>query len=124
VGGTVSRKPTPRRFSIHRGSPSLRRSAATWKSSVLPLPKKFGSHTVCRMRRRSTTAPGSSASRASSWYSLAVSRSGAPRMVASRTRGSIASGPSPVSGRVAVPARRPTARIRATSSRVLNGLAT
>ena len=77
------RRPTRRTVSIHSGWPSLRRSDATCTSTVLVGPYQWGSHTSSRMVWRLTTAPGSSASRASRSNSFGDSVTSAP---STRTR--------------------------------------
>ena len=70
-----SRKPTPRTVSIQAGSPSLRRSAATWTSIVFVEPNQVVCQTSSSSCRRLTAAPGSRASAASRSNSFGVSSS-------------------------------------------------
>ena len=91
--GTRSRKPTPRTVSIQPGSPSLRRSAATWTSIVFEEPYQLVCQTSSSSRCRLTAAPGSRASAASSSNSFGVSSSSRPSRVARRARSSTSSPP-------------------------------
>ena len=76
--GTCSRKPTPRTVSIQPGSPSFRRSAATWTSIVFEEPYQLVCQTSASNRCRLTAAPGSRASAASRSNSFGVSSSSLP----------------------------------------------
>ena len=87
------RKPTPRTVSIHPGSPSLRRSDATWTSIVFAEPYHVVSQTSSSRRRRLTAAPGSRASAASRSNSFGVRSSGLPSSCARRARSSISRAP-------------------------------
>ena len=91
--GTCSRKPTPRTVSIQPGSPSFRRSAATWTSIVFEEPYQLVCQTSASSRCRLTAAPGSRASAASSSNSFGVSSSSRPARVARRARSSTSSSP-------------------------------
>ena len=82
------RKPTPRTVSIQPGSPSLRRSAATWTSIVFAEPYQVVSQTSSSRRRRLTAAPGSRASAASRSNSFGVRSSSWPSSSARRARSS------------------------------------
>ena len=99
----------------------------TCTSSVFVEPNQFTSQTSSISRSRVTTVPASCISSASRSNSLRASSTGAPFSVAVRFAGSsrtlpISIGPSPAPAGVLE--RRSTARIRAITSRALNGLTT
>ena len=107
-------------------SPSLRRSPDTCTSSVFVEPNQFTSQTSSIRRSRVITAPASDISSSSSSYSLRVRSSSLPSSVAERFAGSSWSGPISIGSAGGAPsfagALRSTARMRATTSRALNGL--
>ena len=116
--GTCRRSPTPRTVSIHDGSPSFLRSAATWTSIVFALPYQVVCQTSSRIARaRDDGARDRAASSASRSNSFGVSSSSRPSSrdapaARRRARAARARAPRRLAARSAV--RRVTARIRAT----------
>ncbi len=98
-----------------------------WTSSVFIDPNHCVSHTSSKTRSRLTTEPAFSISSLSSSNSLRLSSRTSPFSVTSRLAGSRRSSPISIglsSVGAVVSVRRSTARMRATTSRALNGLTT
>ena len=125
--GTRSRKPTPRTVSIQPGSPSFRRSAATWTSIVFEEPYQLVCQTSASSRCRLTAAPGIARERREQLELLR--RQLELAAVEGRAAGAlvdleVADPHGPRARRRDDAARRMTARIRAISSRSPYGLTT
>ena len=102
--GGCRRRPTPRTVSIHAGSPSLRRSDATWTSIVFVPPYHVLPQTSSKICCFDTTVPASRARRKRRSNSFGVSSSSLPSSAARRAGPSIVSGPH--ARRVPVAAKR------------------
>src|SRR5690606_22008832 len=119
-------KPTPRTVwmsGMPAASCSLRRRLPTCTSTTLLSGSKCMSQTFSSRVVRRTTSSRCSRKCSSSWNSLGVSSSGWPSTVTTWRSRSSSTGPALSSSTRAAPPRRPSARMRASSSSNRNGLA-
>ena len=86
-GRVTEAEPDPAHGLDPFGRPSLRRNEATCTSRVLVGPYQWGSQTSSRMVSRFTTAPGSSASKASRSNSFGVTATSTPSTSTRRAAG-------------------------------------
>ena len=115
----------PRTVSISAGSPSLRRSAATWTSTVFDEPYQVVCQTSRRMRSRSTTRSGVAREQREQVELLAGQVHLAPATLTRCARRSMdRAATTRVRSSAGSPLRRGTARMRAISSRSPNGFTT